>query len=222
MANPRQRNKSRSGAKAIRTTKNKSSAKKVVIRGPAPLVAAWDKKKTVLQNYTDLGLLSTLAPRRAGGIEKEIFPISSSNPTTKLAPPKIEVTSSLPSGKIPKGYGRIVRDEAGNVVDIILAEEDAEEMEVEQEPEEDIGKGKGKAKQLVKELEEYAASRPSSKPLRHTTPAEQEFLRALYAKYGQDTAAMSRDIKLNKLQKTKGEIEKSVRRAGGWENVIRD
>jgi len=35
--------------------------------------------------------------------------------------------SSSKEGEIPKGFGRIIRDEEGNVIDIILAEEGDEE-----------------------------------------------------------------------------------------------
>lgn len=46
----RQRSKSRSGRQTVKTTK-KTTSKKVTVRGPQPLIDAWDKKKTVSQKY---------------------------------------------------------------------------------------------------------------------------------------------------------------------------
>ena len=46
----RQRSKSRSGRQTVKTTR-KTTSKKVTVRGPQPLVDAWDKKKTVMQKY---------------------------------------------------------------------------------------------------------------------------------------------------------------------------
>lgn len=62
-----------------------------------------------------------------------------------------------------------------------------------------------------------AAAPPPAR--RHTTSAEINFLRALHEVYGTDTAKMARDTRVNRLQKTKGEIERSLMKAGGWEGV---
>ncbi len=55
----------------------------------------------------------------------------------KSAPPAAN-TSASPSPSVPKGHGRIIRDEHGNVVDVQLNEEDRdrdEEMKGDKEDE---------------------------------------------------------------------------------------
>jgi hypothetical protein len=75
--------------------------------------------------------------------------------------------------------------------------------------------------QKTTELESYAAtSGPLRASPRTCTSSELTFLLSLHAKYGTDLAKASRDIRLNRLQKTKGELERSLKRAGGWEGVL--
>ncbi|KAM0747361.1 hypothetical protein T439DRAFT_329095 [Meredithblackwellia eburnea MCA 4105] len=70
MANPRQRRKQRSGTSKLKFSKgSRKSQNKVVLKAPEVLIKNWDKTKTVRQNYRALGLLPTLNPRQAGGIE---------------------------------------------------------------------------------------------------------------------------------------------------------
>ncbi|KAL7409194.1 ribosome biogenesis protein Nop16 [Mrakia frigida] len=223
MANPRQRSKSRSKThNAVKTTK-KTTAKKVTVRGPKALVDNWDRKKTVLQNYKTLGLLSSLAPHLHGGIEKDIYPISSPlNPNNPLHPNNL--VAPVDPNYIPKGFGRLVRDADGKVIDVIMSNEDDEEDEAEGSASTKDVKGKGREveekedTEVVKALKLLASSAPP--PLkRHTTSAELNFLRSLHAAHGTDLSKMTRDIKLNRLQKTRGEIERSLKRAGGWEGV---
>ncbi|KAF9262143.1 hypothetical protein L218DRAFT_1000891 [Marasmius fiardii PR-910] len=141
MANPRQRRKTRSSShRPVSHSKHaKRNLKKMPpIRAPKLLQDAWDKKKTVRQNYAALGLVHDLNPSAAGGAE--IFDVDvnqndqtvSTSATDLTDPPTSRVnvpedngasgtvnSSPLPQlSTIPKGYGRIVRDEAGNVVRI--------------------------------------------------------------------------------------------------------
>lgn len=68
-------------------------------------------------------------------------------------------------------------------------------------------------------LEEYASRVAPTKP-RTATSAETKWLRSLHTKYATDTAAMARDTRINRLQRTRGQIDESIRRAGGWEAVL--
>ncbi|KAJ6488593.1 ribosome biogenesis protein Nop16 [Mycena vitilis] len=131
MANPRQRKKARSSShKPISHARHaKRNLKKTPpIRGPAILSERWDKRKTVRQNYAALGLVHTLNPSASGGTE----PVETAAGHSEDAPVNLTVASTSSQSNatppIPKGHGRIVRDEAGNVLRIELADDEDEEM----------------------------------------------------------------------------------------------
>ncbi|KAF5386748.1 hypothetical protein D9615_001649 [Tricholomella constricta] len=88
------------------------------IRGPKILQEAWDDKKTVRQNYVALGLVHSLNPSAAGGVE----PLEGKQ--DHIEESRIASSSQLEQpAQIPKGFGKIIRDEAGNVLRIELPEE---------------------------------------------------------------------------------------------------
>lgn len=137
-------------------------------------------------------------------------------------------------GEIPAGFGRIIRDEEGNVIDIILAEEDEEEA-ARSEDEEDQrvqkveGKtevAKGKSNRLATTvtltyvaLDELAAQ--SAPIIRHTSSQELTWLKDLVKAHGGDTEAMAMDLKRNVWQKTRGELTRMIKKAGGVEKLSR-
>ncbi|KAJ3789908.1 ribosome biogenesis protein Nop16 [Lentinula aff. detonsa] len=128
MANPRQRRKARSSShRAISHSKHaKRNLKKMPsIRAPKVLQQAWDNQKTVRQNYAALGLVHDLNPSESGGAEV----IEMDKRTTSGSAPESFIDSTGPStaaskSSIPKGHGRIIRDAVGNVMRIVLPEED--------------------------------------------------------------------------------------------------
>ncbi|KAH7909714.1 ribosome biogenesis protein Nop16 [Hygrophoropsis aurantiaca] len=136
MANPRQRRKAKSSShKAVsHSQRAKKLLKKMpAIRGPKVLQDAWDKSKTVRQNYAALGLQHTLNPLQSGGSEIEIVynnadsnsiaHNSNSARSTASAPSTIPgAGSSAQNIGIPKGFGRIHRDSSGNVLRVELPE----------------------------------------------------------------------------------------------------
>ncbi|KAK0502815.1 ribosome biogenesis protein Nop16 [Armillaria luteobubalina] len=127
MANPRQRRKARSGShRAVTQSKNaKRNLKKTPpIRGPKVLQDAWDSRKTVRQNYAALGLIHDLNPSASGGAEPLEESIDDLLPA-QVAPDS-EVAPGGGSMKLPQGYGRIIRDDAGNVLRVELPEQDQE------------------------------------------------------------------------------------------------
>ncbi|KAJ6547067.1 ribosome biogenesis protein Nop16 [Mycena capillaripes] len=130
MANPRQRRKARSSShRPVSHARHaKRNLKKTPpIRGPTILSERWDKRKTVRQNYAALGLIHTLNPSASGGVE----PIENATGHSEDAPVNLTAASTSSQTNaappIPKGHGRIVRDEDGNVLRIELAEEDEDE-----------------------------------------------------------------------------------------------
>jgi nucleolar protein 16 len=75
-------------------------------------------------SYDALGLVATLKPNEPGGTEhNECGSLDESPSTSTVGDPK-GVAGLSAGAKIPAGYGRILRDEQGNAVDIELGEED--------------------------------------------------------------------------------------------------
>ncbi|XAO23578.1 nucleolar protein 16 [Cryptococcus bacillisporus CA1280] len=206
MANPRQRNK----AKSSRSHKPSLNAKRRMhqklrkappLKGPEVLQEKWDKKKTVFQNYAALGLLPSIpVPKGAS---------TSRSQRVKLP----EVPAEIEAENVKVGFGRIIRDEEGNVIDIIIDEDEQKQGEqIEVDVEKEMGPVEAKT-EVVKRLEELAASAAPVK--RHSSMSERTWLQQLVDKYGDDTEKMARDRKLNVWQKTEGEIKRMIKKAGG-------
>lgn len=246
MANPRQRRKARSSSyKPVshsRTAK-KNLKKTPPIRGPKALQEAWDKRKTVKQNYSRLGLVHDLNPVASGGGEKHINPQSNAEDSETIPPAGGQLNMGESSQSLPKGFGRIIRDETGKVIGVELPEEEnqlaieAEETMESLEPEmsdevrnlwtchknENIGQS---VLGLVEELESIAAKKhlnsttlsiPQSSAgpnLRRPAPGEVAYLQRLVDVYGDDVGRMARDRKLNPDQKTEGQLRRALRNAG--------
>ncbi|KAG8697177.1 Nucleolar protein 16 [Ceratobasidium sp. 394] len=119
MANPRQRRKARSSShSAVKQSRRagKNLRKYPAIKGPKVLQDAWDKKKTVRQNYEALGLVHTMNPVAHGGSEKPA-------PATKLEPASSSAVEAASPKPIPQRFGKIIRNENGAVVRVELPEE---------------------------------------------------------------------------------------------------
>lgn len=67
------------------------------------------------------------------------------------------------------------------------------------------------ATDVVKTLLEQS-KQPDLPKKRHQSTREREWLEKLVAKYGDDTAAMARDRKLNPMQQTAADIAKRIRK----------
>jgi nucleolar protein 16 len=65
--------------------------------------------------------------------------------------------------------------------------------------------------EVVKSLMEEARH-PAEKKPRHQSEREREWLGRLVAKYGDDTAAMARDRKLNPMQQTAADIARRIKK----------
>ncbi|GAA6003958.1 Nop16p [Rhodotorula paludigena] len=155
MANPRQRRKGRSGtAKTSQSKASRKNMKKVTIKGPEILGLNWDKKKTVRQNYAALGLLPTMNPRQNGGIEAASrVPTAISHATSATVEDLDAAMEAAESGSededeedaedeeaeqaaetgadepLKPGMARIIRDEHGNVVSILVGQADGQALE---------------------------------------------------------------------------------------------
>jgi len=200
------------------------------IRGPKLLQDAWDKHKTVRQNYAALGLVHTLNPLASGGAEHD--PTKQPNILTPETSSQAGISASTP---IPKGYGKIIRDANGDVVRVELNADDEQHAEQQQaasddgmqDPEIDkevmtnwvteLGGGgtQGSGATIVQSLENFSASLSSTSGPRHTSTLETLYLGRLVRKHGEDVEGMARDRRLNPEQRTSGELRRGIRRAGG-------
>ncbi|EPT05966.1 hypothetical protein FOMPIDRAFT_41534 [Fomitopsis schrenkii] len=233
MANPRQRRKSRSGSyKPVHHSRRakKNLSKQPPIRAPKVLQDAWDKHKTVRQNYEALGLVASLNPTASGGVERPLNYAGGSPALDALSTP--EASASQQVASVPKSYGRIVRDQDGNIVDVVLPEEGESSAPIDDsvedvpDPSQDeqmapwVGLGsevkagtlKTPETQVVREMSQERSARP----LRFASTSELATLRRLVGKYGEDVQAMAKDRKLNPDQRTAGELSRAVRKAGGF------
>jgi len=203
------------------------------IRGPKLLQDAWDKHKTVRQNYAALGLVHTLNPLASGGAEHD--PTKSSNLPTTFEHPhsdSSQAASTSPTAHIPRGYGKIIRDSDGNVVRVELGADDqdqaerpadGDEIQGLRDPEMDkqmmtnwvteLGGGRGSGAAIVQSLEKFSSSSSTSGP-RYTSSLETLYLSRLVRRH-EDVENMARDRRLNPEQRTAGELRRGIRRAGG-------
>lgn len=73
-------------------------------------------------SYEALGLVASLNPTASGGIER---PLNYAGEVPALdASSTPEASTSQQVASVPTAYGRIVRDKDGNIIDVVLPEED--------------------------------------------------------------------------------------------------
>ncbi|KAI0811267.1 ribosome biogenesis protein Nop16 [Irpex lacteus] len=240
MANPRQRRKMRSSSH--KPVHHSRRAKKILkkqppIRGPKVLQEAWDKTKTVRQNYEALGLAASLTPVASGGVERPLGDIrhaTAGSMDVDSVPELSAENTAGPSG-LRRGLGRIVRDADGNVVDIQLPEdEDAPENRLVEDDIPDPSKVDSLAPwvnlgrsidprdgsvasntHVVQSLEESLKTHGGPVP-RFSSNGELGVLRRLVEKYGEDVEAMAKDRRLNADQRTAGQLKRAIKKAGGF------
>jgi len=235
MANPRQRRKARSSHKPVRHSRQakKLLKKQPPISGPKALRDAWDKHKTVRQNYAALGLAASLNPREFGGAERAT-PVTQARTTLNEAPfvNGLEPAPFMSSGGkngIPSGLGRIIRDETGQVVAVETGDDMDSPLPAR---ERDLVEEAAAAAILPPECQSWVSlghmSRTEDPKIDiiqalHSVPAvsrfsskgEVTFLQKLISRHGRDVEAMARDRRLNPEQRTEGELRRAIRRADG-------
>jgi len=206
------------------------------IHGPKALQEAWDKQKTVHQNYAKLGLALNLNPSASGGSEKST--------NTRIQEPSLlslAMNTADDDSCIPSGFGRILRDDTGNIIGF--------EASKTEEPSSEVAEVKGlqldadvdqavyqrwaatlsssdaaqidpKGKRVLRELEQISAAATGSTTLsvpisgigsRHMSSGEIKYLEPLVKKFGDDVHAMSQDRKLNPEQRTVGQLRRALR-----------
>lgn len=238
MANPRQRRKARSTHKPVHHSRQ---AKKVLkkqppIRGPKVLQEAWDKHKTVRQNYAALGLADSLNPNTSGGAECAASVTEARSVVNGVDNLDPAVLMSGGDRDLPIGFGRIVRDEAGRIITVEtnddvdpppsnhrldLVEEAAAAAAIRtRDGQSWISFGRTSGAEKPNTALTQALPDVFRGPVpRFTSKGEIIFLQKLISKHGRDVTAMMRDRRLNPDQRTEGEIRGSIKKAGGFEKL---
>ena len=77
-------------------------------------------------SYEALGLVASLNPTASGGVERPLNYAGKSPATDAPGTPEASTSQQVTNtqSSVPKGYGRIVRDKDGNIVDVVLPEEE--------------------------------------------------------------------------------------------------
>ena len=188
-----------------------------------------DRKLTLTQNYKLLGLSSRLNAPTGGSEKKPIadkqnedqavtknaFSMPKSRKNTKLVPTETRVERDSQTGRIL----RIIRSD-GRTEDAVTQRRRLnplnDPLEDLSDEEEAIGKST-KPSDVVAELEAQAVEESAilarkTRP-RQQSKREEEWVVRLVEKYGDDTRAMARDIKLNPMQQSEGDL---CRRLKKW------
>ncbi|TDZ12911.1 Nucleolar protein 16 [Colletotrichum spinosum] len=218
-----QKKKRRSGRQKIRQP-NKPK-RQLNPMGNDIIAKNWNKKETLTQNYRRLGLTARLR-NPTGGVEKTLSQVATSALTRRdpfsIAPVEAAVIDEA----------RVERDENGKIVRIhysktkranplrdplneIESDDDEEENDEDDGKEEEWGGIDDESRpQVIRMLEKEAAVPVVKKP-RHMSQQEREWLERLVGRYGDDTAAMARDRKLNPMQQTAADIGRRIEKLKG-------
>ncbi|KAF4990723.1 hypothetical protein FGRMN_8308 [Fusarium graminum] len=206
-----QKKKARSGRQPVRQL---NRTKKILNpRGNDAIAKNWNKKETLSQNYRRLGLVARLkAP--TGGTEKKIGAT-----TTRAYPNDPFAIASIENAIVSEA--RVERDADGNIIRIIGESKpnplndplnDLDNSDAEGPAEEWSGiQDDDNTTDVVKALIEQSRQ-PDLPKKRHQSTREKEWLDKLVAKYGDNTAAMAKDRKLNPMQQTASDIAKRLRK----------
>lgn len=222
MANPRQKKKARSSISKVR---RKPKSKKQLL-GNSIIASNWDKSETLAQNYKRLGLTRRLN-KNTGGTEKKVSDVGTEDIGDELEIGGVGKTKQLDVGEVKVQRdpvtGRIlhVLDKTSvkpNPLNDPLNELDSESSTSDAEPSFDQhGHSKAGAIRtepqtaVVAELERQAA-RPEKKYKRRMPEGERAFVAELVAKYGDDFEAMGRDMEINYMQRSAGDLKRRVKR----------
>jgi nucleolar protein 16 len=120
---------------------------------------------------------------------------------------------------------RVERDETGRIIRVIRRPNplndplSAFDTDEDKDADSDAGSddgwtglddGEHEDPRVVRELQRQAAQ-PVEKKMRHQSNREIEWLQKLVDRHGDDTAAMARDVRLNRMQQTEADIARRIR-----------
>ncbi|KPM34630.1 hypothetical protein AK830_g11938 [Neonectria ditissima] len=215
-----QKKKRRSGRAPVRTS-NRDNKKILNPRGNSVIAKNWNKDETLSQNYRRLGLVARLkAP--TGGVEKRLGGAAGAVTTRTSANDPFAITTvenAIVSearverdadGKIVRILGRSKPNPLNDLLNDLDEDSDAEVNDAADEWT-GIQDDDADATPVIKSLIEQSRN-PAEKTPRHQSSRERDWLDALIAKHGDDTAAMAKDRRLNPMQQTAPDIAKRIRK----------
>ncbi|KAI6250887.1 Nucleolar protein 16 [Erysiphe necator] len=208
-----QKKKRRSSNPKIRL---KPKSKKLKILGNSIIAANWDHKKTLSQNYRNLGLTSRLNST-TGGVEKLISGTQSNSSTLS----KFQISNTILKG-IEPGEARVERDPlSGKILRVIhqksksnplndlISSESEEETICKDKNFSDHSNYINTENNIIRQLEEQASRVPEKKQ-RKLSEREQIWIENLVTQYGDEYEKMARDSKLNPMQQTSADIRRRI------------
>ncbi|KAK3718483.1 Ribosome biogenesis protein Nop16 [Vermiconidia calcicola] len=208
-----QKHKNRS---SISKATRKPKSKKKLLHHPI-IAANWDSSKTLAQNYKLLGLTARLN-NSTGGVEKKVADIENEDEGGD----GLWIDGSRRKkgkGQIEVKEARIERDpETGAIVRIVDEEtvranplnDPLNDLDSESEDEREF-EGFDQHAAVVEQLQDEA-SRPAPKYKRKQPEGERMFVEALVRKYGDDYGRMARDMEINYMQRSEGDLKRRVKR----------
>lgn len=209
MTSVRKRKMARSSVKK-NTRRTKDKQRNINIHSNPIIEANWDKSLTLKQNYKRLGLRAKLG-RSAGGDERKVESLSelqakrekNQKNQLKHVPTVSEIENLDDPSRIPEGEARLIRDsETNEVIKVIYGTMKVDDND---ESEEEI-----ENPSVIKQLEEYAEKNSKIKKERHQSERENDWIKSLYEKYGDDYDKMKWDKKLNIYQQSAGDLKRRI------------
>ena len=179
-----------------------------------------DRSLTITQNYKRLGLSSRLnAP--TGGVEKKLTGGDGTS-ATDLARDPLAIKPNKPSKTIKPQEARVERDPKTGKILRVISDNDRsanpfndtlKDIISSPEPE---GRVNSHDRGVVSELEAQALAEEKqiarTKRPRQQSQREEEWIQRLVNAHGKNYRAMSRDMKLNPMQQSEGDIKRRVQR----------
>lgn len=239
MGRERQKFKNRSSISKVR---QKPKSKKKILQNPI-IAANWDQKQTLAQNYKRLGLAVKLN-KESGGKEKLGSDVQVEGLSKHGAKNGLTIHGSTGIDSLELSEAKVERDPKTGAILRVLPEGQSAKSNPLNDPLNDLDSGSeveedgvdwarldnqhgnvnqtkpsnGASTDVVRQLEQRA-SLPAAKHIRPQTANEQAFIKELVQKYGDDYDKMARDIKLNYMQRSAGDLKKRIKkwRAAGGE-----
>jgi nucleolar protein 16 len=185
-----------------------------------------DRTLTMTQNYKLLGLSSRLnvptggsevrptavksdLPRSSG---ESAFALPKTRKTTKLVPTEVKVERDPDTGAIM----RVIRPEGGGERDSVHSRRPANplgDLLNEDSDMEELNMASSLVVGVIPDLQAQAEEEASRKKKpRQQSKREEEWIERLIEKYGDNTRSMARDMTLNPMQQSEGDLKQRVRR----------
>ncbi|EMC99203.1 hypothetical protein BAUCODRAFT_31538 [Baudoinia panamericana UAMH 10762] len=228
-----QKRKNRSG---IAKARRKPKTKKSLLQHPI-IAANWDKSQTLEQNYQRLGLASKLN-KHTGGREKKLEDVHrlrtarDEDVGLERKQDALAIASLRRPEQLNVAEAKVERDpKTGRIMKIVDSAEGPIKANPLNDPLNDIDSdvedetlgqhadtmgvaesAQGETRSEVVARLEQEARRPAKKYKPKSSDNERAFIAELVGKYGEDYAAMARDLKINYMQRSEGDLKRRIKK----------